>query len=79
MAARKAKHPDTNGGKQGATMEDIKLQQGFVADANDQLVLKVLNPDLCVRMLAGTQKQFTEIDCLPFITQHWGRYLTDGF
>jgi hypothetical protein len=40
----------------------------FVADSNDHFVLKVLNPDLHMRMLAGSQKRFAEIDGLPLIT-----------
>ena len=37
----------------------------FVADANDQLVVKVLSPDLTSKLPKGTQKQFAEIDGAP--------------
>jgi len=37
----------------------------FVADANDQLVVKVLSLDLKSKLLKGTQKRFAEIDGAP--------------
>jgi hypothetical protein len=39
----------------------------FVAGEDEQPVLKVLNEDLHVKLLAGTQKRFAEIDGLPLI------------
>jgi len=37
----------------------------FVADANDQLVVKVLSTDLKPTLLKGTQKRFADIDGAP--------------
>jgi len=42
-----------------------KRELVFVADANDQLVLKVLSDDLKLKLLKGTQKRFGEIDGAP--------------
>jgi hypothetical protein len=42
-----------------------RRELAFVADANDQLVVKVLNSDLELILLKGTQKRFAEIDGAP--------------
>jgi hypothetical protein len=42
-----------------------KRELVFVADANDQLVVKVLSTDLKPTLLKGTQKRFAEIDGAP--------------